>query len=299
MTVIPRRQPVKRHEGKLLPYFFIAPHLILYIVFFAIPLCYGIFASFTKWNLFNAPLWIGLENYRTILFDQDSTFYRQFWLGLKNTVLFVAVTVPFQVVLPLVIALLISRRPKGAFIYQSIFYLPTLFSITSVALTWIFIFNRSLGLWNHLLGTDVNWYGQQPFAWIAIVITTLWWCIGVNMIIYIAALGGIDSSILDASRIDGSTGLTHLIKIILPSIKFSLTYTLVVSVISQFNIYGQPLLLTGGGPKESTAVLLMFIRNLAFGTGNAIAGPASAMAVCLGLIIGIVSLFQIRLMKSQ
>lgn len=299
MTLPPQKKPEKKYWEKHLPYVFIAPHLILFTVFFAIPLGYGIYASFTKWNLFNDPVWVGLQNYRTILFDGESTFHRQFWLGLKNTVLFVVLCVPFQILLPLAIALLLSRKPKGAHIYRSIFYMPTLFSITSVALTWLFIFNRSLGLWNNLFGTDINWYGQQPFAWMTIVITTLWWCVGVNMIIYIAALGGIDSAILDASKIDGSTGATQLFRIILPSIRFSLTYTIVVSVIAQFNIYGQPLLLTAGGPKESTAVLLMFIRNLAFGTGNAIAGSASAMSVCLGLIIGIVSLFQIRLMKSQ
>lgn len=299
MTLSPQNRVEKRYWEKRLPYAFIAPHLILFIVFFVIPLGYGIYASFTKWNLFRDPVWVGLQNYKTILFDKGSTFYRQFWLGLKNTVLFVIICVPFQIIIPLLIALLLSRKPKGDHVYRSIFYLPTLFSITSVALTWLFIFNRSLGLWNNLFGTDVNWYGQQPFAWMAIVITTLWWCIGVNMVIYIAALGSIDQSVLDAAKIDGSHGFIHLFHIIFPSIRFSLTYTVVVSVIAQFNIYGQPLLLTAGGPKESTAVLLMFIRNLAFGTGESIAGLASAMSVCLGLIIGVVSLLQIQLMKTE
>lgn len=292
----------KKHEkrqNRAVPYLFIAPHLILFCVFFLIPLFYGIYASFTNWNLFSAPKWIGLENYRTILFDTSSTFFRQFWNGLRNTVLFVVLCVPVQIILPLVISLLLYTKPRGADIFRSIFYMPTLLSITSVTLTWLFIFNRSLGLLNHLFSIDTNWYGEQPYAWITILVTTWWWCMGTNMVIYVAALGGIDKSVIDASRIDGASGWYQMWYILLPSIRFSLTYTIVVTIISQFNIYGQPLILTGGGPKESTAVLLMYIRNIAFGTGRPIAGTASAMAVILGLIIGVVSLAQLKLMSGK
>ena len=219
--------------------------------------------------------------------------------GLKNTVIFVIICVPFQVLLPLIIAILLDKRPKGRNIFQGIFYMPTLFSITSVTLTWLFIFNRSLGLFNHLFGTDINWYGEQPWAWITIVVTTVWWGLGGNLIIYVAALAGIDRSILEAASLDGATGLKKFWYITVPSIKFPLTYTIVVSIIAQFNIYGQPLIMTGGGPSESTFVLLMYIRNLAFGTGKSVAGMASAMSTCLGLIIGVVSVVQLIMMRRQ
>lgn len=290
---------IRKNKFRMTPYLFILPHIILFIVFFLYPLCYGIFASFTKWNLFNDPVWVGLDNYRVILFNKESTFYRQFWNGLGNTVEFVLFCVPFQIIIPLVLAIAIAQKPKGYNLFQSIFYMPTMFSITAVTLTWIFIFNRSLGLWNHLLGTDVNWYGEQPYAWIALVIITLWWGIGVNLIIYVAAINGVDPSLLEAAEIDGASKLQRYLYVIIPSIRFPLTYTLVTSVIAQFNIYGQPLIVTAGGPKESTYVLLMYIRNLAFGTGNPIAGTSSAMATCLGLVIGIVSVVQLILLRKQ
>lgn len=292
---------LSRKSGRfsLTPYLFILPHIILFIVFFLYPLCYGIYASFTKWNLFNDPVWVGIDNYKTILFNKESTFYRQFWNGLCNTVEFVLLCVPPQIIIPLILAIAICQKPIGHKFFQSIFYLPNMFSITAVTLTWLFIFNRSLGLWNHLLGTDVNWYGEQPYAWICLVIITLWWCIGTNMIIYIAAINGVDQSVLEAAEIDGASKLQRFLHVIIPSIKFPLTYTIVTSVIQQFNIYGQPLIVTGGGPKESTFVLLMYIRNLAFGTGNPIAGTSSAMATCLGLVIGIVSVVQLMLLRKQ
>lgn len=288
-----------KSKFSITPYLFIAPHVIIFLLFFLIPMLYGIYASFTKWNLFTDPQFIGLENYKTILFNKDSTFYRQFWNGLKNTITFVIICVPFQIIIPLSIALLLNKRPKGRNLFQGIIYMPTLFSITSVTLTWLFIFNRSLGLFNNLFGTDINWYGEQPYAWITIVVTTLWWGIGGNLIIYVAALSGIDKSVLEAADLDGAKGFRRFWSITVPTIKFPLAYTIIVSVIAQFNIYGQPLMITGGGPNESTYVLLMYIRNLAFGTGNSIAGMASAMATCLGLIIGVISIIQLMLLRRR
>lgn len=288
-----------RRKRQFVPYLFIAPHLLLFFIFFLIPMVYGIYASFTKWDLFGSPQWVGLQNYITIFTDKESTFYRQFWNGLKNTVTFVLICVPFQIMIPLVLAIFLNKRPKGRNIFQGIFYMPTLFSITSVTLTWLFIFNRTLGLFNHLFGTDINWYGEQPYSWMTIVIATIWWCLGGNLIIYVAALSGIDRSILEAAALDGATGLKKFWNIIIPSIKFPLAYTVVISVIAQFNIYGQPLIITGGGPNESTYVLLMYIRNLAFGTGKSVAGMASAMSTSLGILIGIVSVVQLILMRRQ
>jgi multiple sugar transport system permease protein len=295
-----RKERVKRNKKfSFTPYLFIAPHVIIFLLFFLVPMVYGIYASFTKWNLFTDPKFIGLDNYKTILLNTESTFYRQFWNGLKNTIIFVIICVPFQISLPLAIALLLDKRPKGRNLFQGIIYMPTLFSITSVTLTWLFIFNRSLGLFNNLFGTDINWYGQQPFAWMTIVITTIWWGIGGNLIIYVAALSGIDKSVLEAADLDGAKGFKRFWNITVPTIRFPLAYTLIVSIIAQFNIYGQPLIITAGGPNESTYVLLMYIRNLAFGTGNSVAGMASAMAACLGLIIGIISIGQLILLRKR
>lgn len=299
--MIMQKKAGTKHKKRLTltPYLFIAPHVLIFSLFFLIPMFYGIYASFTKWNLFTDPQFIGLSNYKTILLNTESTFYRQFWNGLKNTIIFVIICVPFQIMIPLFIAILLDKRPKGRNFFQGILYMPTLFSITSVTLTWLFIFNRSLGLFNNLFKTDINWYGQQPFAWMTIVITTIWWGIGGNLIIYVAALSGIDKSVLEAADIDGAKGLTRFWYITAPNIRFPLAYTIIVSVIAQFNIYGQPLMITGGGPNESTFVLLMYIRNLAFGTGNSVAGMASAMATCLGLIIGVISVGQLILMRKK
>ena len=283
-----------------MPYLFIAPHIVIFIIFFAIPMFVGIYASFTRWNIYTSPVWVGLENYRTILFNKGSTFYRQFWSGLGRTILFTVMCVPPQIILPLLFAWLLSTKPKCSGFFRSVFYLPTMFSISSAMLAWLYIFHRQFGLFNRVLGFDIAWLNHQPFLWIALVVTTLWWCLGTNMIIYIAALSRVDSSMIEASELDGASFTQRFWYIILPSIRFPLVYTIVVTVVQQLNIYGQPIMLTTGAkPPESVFVLLIYIRELAFGTGNPIAGMASAMATMLGLLIGVISLVQLRLLRSR
>jgi len=281
-------------------FLFLAPHLIIFAIFFVIPIFYGIYVSFTKWDMFSTPVWTGLENYRTILFDKEVTFYRQFWTGFRNTFQFVLMMVPLQIIVPLVMALALFAKPFGTRIFQGIFYIPTLFSITAAVLTWFFILHPGYGLFNKMIfNTHINWFGEQPYAWMSIVMVTTWWVVGANMVIYIAALHGIDEGIIEYTKLDGVTGIKKLLYIYLPLIKLPLLFTIVSSTAAQFNIYGQPLLLTSGGPTESTYVLIMFIRNLAFGRGRPIAGMASSMAVLLGLCIGIFSVIQMKVIMKQ
>ena len=283
----------------LTPYFFLAPHLIIFSVFFVMPLIIGFYVSFTKWNLYGAPNWVGFGNYNSILLNNESTFFRQFWNGLGNTFKFVLMIVPFQILIPLAIAIGLASKPFMGRLFQGIFYVPTLFSISSVILVWFFMLHPTFGLMNHISGIYVNWFGKQPFAWISVVVVTIWWIVGQNMVIYVAALSGIDKSILESAEIDGASGIKKVLYIYLPLIKFPLLFTIVAATTSQFNIYGQPLMLTQGGPTESTYVLIMYIRDLAFGSGKSIAGMASAMSTILGLIIGVFAVFQMLLLLRQ
>jgi multiple sugar transport system permease protein len=249
--------------------------------------------------MFSSPVWIGLSNYKTLLFNSESAFYKQFWNGFKNTFQFVVMMVPLQIIIPLAISVALFQKPKGARIFQGIFYIPTLFSISAAILTWLFILNPAYGLLNKIFGAYINWFGEQPYAWASILIVTTWWIIGSNMLIYIAALHGINTEILEYTKIDGITGFKKIAFIYLPLIQLPLLFTVVASIALQFNIYGQPLLLTKGAPTESTFVLIMYITRIAFGTGRPIAGMASTMAVLLGVCIGIFSVIQMRAIIKQ
>ena len=287
-------------NSRLTPLFFVGPHLILFLVFILIPSIYGIYASFTKWNLIGEPTWIGLDNYKTILFNDNSTFHSQFFNGMKNTFIFVGTTVPLMVVIPLTIAVALEHKDvKWKSFFQSIIYLPGLISISAAALIWSLIFNKQLGIVSNVFGSEAVWASTQPYAWIIIVVITIWGGIGGNMIIYRASINGVPKDLYEAADIDGAGPLQKFKNITLPSIRFPLIYTLVMSTAGAFNVFGQPLMMTDGGPKQSTTVLMMYIRDLAFSHGESIAGMASAMAVLLGVVILIISAIQYYLMAKN
>lgn len=286
-------------KRKISSYLFIAPHLIFFLIFFLIPSVFGIYISFTEWNLLGSPTWVGLDNYRTILFNEGSTFYTQFYNGISNTFLFVLLAVPACIIVPLLLAAALHTKPKLHKLFQSLFYLPSLFAISAVTLIWGIIFSPAYGPINKVFNLDILWTSSQPYAWIVIVVVTVWWTIGGNMIIYQAALNGIPEAYYEAADIDGATSMQKFFKITLPSIRGQLLYTIVMTTIAQFNIYGQPLMLTGGGPTNSTRVLLMNIQQNAFGAGPSIAGISSAMAVLLGLCIMTVAVIQFIILTKD
>ncbi|UUX35483.1 carbohydrate ABC transporter permease [Fundicoccus culcitae] len=279
---------------------FIGPHLIIFIIFSLIPIIYGIYSSFTRWNLVTDQTFVGLDNYKTILFNKDSTFYFQFRNGLKNTLIFVVMTVPFQILFPLIVATVMQHKGiKFKGLFQAIFYVPGLVSASAGAIIWLLIFNPRLGPINNLFNSDVVWTANQPYAWIVIFVMSMWGAIGGHLVIYRSAMAGVSEDLYEAADIDGAGSIRKFFSITLPSIRFPLFYTFIMSTAGAFNVYVQPLMATNGGPEQSTTVLMMYIRNLAFGSGESIAGIASAMAVLLGLVILIFSFFQFIVMTRR
>lgn len=290
---------VASNSKKYIPWLFLGPHLLIFIIFFLIPVFFGLYISFTNWDLFSTPEFVGFDNYKELFFQTDSIFYEQLRIGLKNTFLFVLFTVPFCITVPLLLASGLNTKPKLSKLFQSIFYMPSLFAISAVVIIWTLIFNVNYGPVNQIFQTELPWLGTQPYAWIALVVVTVWWTIGGNMVIYQAALNGIPRDFYEAADIDGASSTQKFLKITLPSIRGQILYTVVMTTIAQFNVYGQPLMLTGGGPNNSTRVLLMYIQQNAFGSGQSIAGIASAMAVVLGICIMLVSAIQFKYLRKK
>ena len=280
----------------LLPYAYVGPHLFFFIIFFVTPAVYGIYASFTKWDLFNEPVFIGLENFKTLLFDSGNTYYKQLRNGLWNTIKFVIYSVPFCIALPLTVALALQSKCRGNKFYQALYYFPSLLSITTVTLSWRYMFNAQYGVVTKFLGSQQNWFAP-PYSWIVLVVVTVWWCAGGNMVIYQSALASIPTDHYEAAAVDGAGAWQKFIHITIPGMKYPMTYTLVMSVVAQFNIYGQPLILTGFGNNEANAVLLMYIQENA--VKKQVAGMSAAMAVILGLFIMVVSFLQMRVLRSN
>ena len=206
-----------------LPY--IAPHFIIFAVFGIIPIVFGIGLAFTRWNMVGAPKFVGLQNFAKI-FDPSTYFYSIFWRDLGHTLLFVLVSVPLTIIVPLLLAVALSKKGlKGAGLFQAIFYIPGLISIAAGALVWRMVFNSQFGLLNTTFHSDINWLGKNPYAWITIFVLVLWAGIGGNLVIYRSALSGVDESLYEAAKVDGAGPVRIFFSITLPEIKLPLFYT--------------------------------------------------------------------------
>jgi len=285
-------------------YTFLLPYLAVFSIFFIFPFIYGLIISFFDWNLF-APeetTFVGFDNYRKILFESDGIFYTYFWSGLKNTIIFVVFSVPFLIVVPLLLSVLIDHEPRGYKLFRTILFMPTVLSISSVILVWKWQFYNNGGFINALLtqiGLDeIPFLVQQPWAWISIIVVTVWWTMGTNMVIIGAGLKNIDRSLYEAASIDGASYAQTFKYITIPSLGPQMLIVMITTVLASFSVYGQPDLLTNGGPNFSTTVLMMRIRPLAFGP-NANPGVATAMAVGMGVLMIAISLIQARVVRGR
>lgn len=305
MTAHPRL----RLYAKWVPIAFLAPHLLVFISFNLFPTLVGVLASFTKWRL-GAPIeWVGLENFRNLFVNQDSMYYWQMRWGLWNTVKFVLLCVPFRITVPLLFAVALNTKCRGHKFYQTFLYLPALLSLSVVMVSWNYMFDTNYGIINTVLGLGkLQWVKEAPFNWIALVIITVWWGCGSNMIIYQSALAGVPEDLQEAASVDGANAWQRFVHITIPSIKFPLQYTLITSIIAEFGIWGQPDMFNKGGStvgmvngynQLSNKMLLQYIAENGFGKSGVNAGMASAMALVLGVIIFAVALLQFKTMRSN
>lgn len=284
-------------KEKLAPVFFIGPHLIFFLIFVVFPFFYGIIISFTKWDMMGTPEFVGFDNYVT-LFTKGNVFNTSFIEGLKATGTYTIVMVPLLIIVPLLLAVLLLavKNQKLRGVFQAILYASSVLSVATVVLTWDLLLDRELGLINNWLQVDINWKGEQPYAWLSIFAFSLWAGIGGNMIIFMSSISGIPNSLYEAASLDGANVVQKFFNITLPSIKSPLLYSLVMGTIGGFNVYGQTYMFAG---PSNTHSLMQYIQEYAFGSATSIAGMASAMSVMLGVIISVFSLIQFKLMKGN
>lgn len=267
------------------------PFLICFVLFLVLPLLYGIYISMHNWSVFGGNGgFVGLDNYTAIL-TPGTIYSNAFYLGLKNTLIFVAISVIPLVVISLGLALLVDSIPDKLKVYfRTIFFISYAVSVTAVSAIFKWLFTGNGGYVNNVMNSmgleSINWLNEQPYAWISILVATIWWTIGFNMILFINALDEVDQTMYEASSLDGANWWEKFSYITFPSIRGVFVFLTIISVIASFNLYGQTLLITAGGPTQSTQTLIMIIQQMVFTQNNL--GVGSAMAIVMGLIMVII-----------
>ncbi len=276
-----------RAGSPLTPYLFLAPYLLLFVVFVAIPAVLGLWISLHDWDyMLNSRPFVGLENYAN-LFDEASVAYPDFWNGMKNTLIFTVASVPLLVVLPLLLAVLLHQKFPGRTFFRAMFFAPYVLGVAVIGLMWRYLLDSNFGMVNDILGTSIAWTTSQPWAWIALVGVTVWWTLGFNAIIYLAGLGDIPTDQYEAASLDGAGWWGKFVHVTLPGLRPVLIFVMVTTVLASANMFGQSYLITQGGPTNSTETAIMEILDL--GLSRFQMGAAAAESYILAFFLAIIS----------
>lgn len=292
------RPGASRREGSpLVPYLFLAPYLLLFVTFVAVPAVFGLWISLHDWDyMLDSQLFVGLQNYAD-LFDETSVIYPDFWNGMKNTLIFTVASVPFLVVLPLLLALLLHQKFPGRTFFRAMFFAPYVLGVAVIGLMWRYLLDGNFGLVNALLGTDIAWTTSQPWAWVGLVAVTVWWTLGFNAIIYLAGLGDIPAEHYEAASLDGANWWQQFIYVTLPGLRPVLVFIVVITVLASANMFGQSYIITQGGPTQSTQTAIMVITDL--GLSRFQMGAAAAESYVLALFLAVVSIANFWIMRDR
>jgi multiple sugar transport system permease protein len=270
---------------------FVAPWAFGFIVFVAGPMVFSLAMSFCSYDVIHPARFVGIGNYSFLLFKDPL-----FWKSLGNTV-FMVVALPIGMVFSLGIALLLNAQAKGMSAYRTVFYLPAITPVVATAVLWYALLNPD-GLVNTGLraaGIDPpSWLGDKNWSKPAIVLMGLWGA-GGGMIIWLAGLQGIPSQLYEAASIDGAGAVRRFFSITLPMLTPYIFFSFVTGIIGVFQIFAQALILTRGGPADSTLFYVYYLFNNAFRYFKM--GYASAQAWILFVIVLVLTLLQLRLSK--
>ncbi|MDE3238027.1 MAG: sugar ABC transporter permease [Paracoccaceae bacterium] len=221
-------------------------------------------------------------------------FDRRFWPTVGNTILFVALAAPGTTIAALLLAAALNRETKMMAVFRSIFFLSQVLSVTVVTLIWQIMFSPTQGLIANVTrifgGSPISWLTDERFAMIAIVITTIWWSLGIAMILFLAGMQDISAEIYEAAALDNARGWKAFWYITLPNLKRTITLVVVLQIILHFQVFGQSHLMTQGGPDDRTQVLVRYIYQTAFRDSEI--GRAAAMAMFLFVIMAVFSALQ-------
>jgi multiple sugar transport system permease protein len=269
-------------------YLFILPALLTLLVFTIVPLINAVVISFQDLTIFLAPPdFVGLDNFRNMLGDE------RFWNALKNTFIFL-LEVPAQVILGLLVAVPLSKNTAFRKFSRTIFFVPTICSLTAVAIVWSFLLDAQIGIYPYYLTQlglpRLQFLSDPKMAMPTIILTTVWKNFGMTMMILIAGIQSIPSTYYEASEIDGANSTVQFFKITLPLLVPSLGFCIITNTIGSLQVFDQIYVMTRGGPLYSTETLVMYIYNVGFSTQPFDLSYASAIAVVLFVIIMVISL---------
>ncbi|MCI3269927.1 carbohydrate ABC transporter permease [Streptomyces cylindrosporus] len=288
-TATVRRKQGFQHGG-----WFIAPFMLLFVLFVIWPLLRGVYLSFTDANISGeGARFIGLDNYREALHDP------MMWDALGHSAYFTLLVVPCITVLAFLLAMLAHNIERGKWLWRLCFFAPFLLPSTVAGNMWQWLFTQGIGLFNETLGIQTPWLTDKSYAMLAIVIETLWWTVGFSFLLYLAALQGIPAHLYEAAKLDGANAWHRMVHITLPMLRNITGLVIALQVLASLQLFDQAVVMFdfGTGPENSTRPFVQYTLEQGFTSYRV--GYASAMSVIFFVIIAVVALARMWLLRNR
>lgn len=295
--IVAVKQKKKRlNKEAIFALLFIAPTFLGLLIFYMLPAVASFALSFSSWDGITAPVYVGLENIRTLFVDP--TFQR----SIINTIVFTAVSVPLSVVIATFVSLMLNQKIKGMVLYRTLYFLPVVTMPVAVGMVWKWLYNTDYGLINYLLGVfhlpQPSWLFDPNIALFSVILVYVWMTIGNNVILLLAGLQGVSNSYYEAAQIDGASKFRQFLNITLPLITPTLFFVFITSMISSLQMFDLIFVMIG-----DNNALLDPLRTIVFGVYESgfkysQMGIASAQAFLLFLAILAITIIQFVFQKK-
>lgn len=278
-----------------MPYMLVSPYLLHFSVFVAFPVVFSVVLTFHSWNIISPMKYVGFANYRHLIHD------RLFWQAVWNTVRFLIVHIPLQILVALTLAELLNRTVRGAAFFRAAFFLPVIVSGVVVTILWQQLLSYNSGILNRLLTTvgmaRVAWLDDPTVAMYSIAVMATWKNVGLYIILFLVGLQSVPVQLYEAADLEGATNWQKFRYITLPMINPTIFTVVVLSTIGGFSLFVEPYIMTEGGPMNTTLSAVMYIYRQAFQYYHM--GYSATLGFCFALIILFVVIIQRRYVEQE
>jgi multiple sugar transport system permease protein len=297
----PNADPAVMRAGLGTALLFLGPYLVLFATFVLGPILYGLWISLHQWDfLLPGKPFVGLKNYAD-LFTGGSTTSGPFWNSMRATGIFTLLSVPLLMVLPLALAVALNKKFWGRNAVRAIFFAPYVLGVAVIGLLWRYLLDPNVGVVNYYLdqiGMDrIPFTTATPWVWLALVVPTIWWTAGYNMVIFLAGLQEISPDLYEAAELDGASAWQRFRHVTLPGLRPVTIFVLTITILASANVFGQSYLITQGQPGEETRTVIMQIGEEGLRQFNM--GAASAMSTILTLALLLISVLSLSFMRER
>lgn len=284
----------KLHK-KIVPYLLVSPYLLHFCVFVAFPVVFSILLTFHKWNIISPMEFVGTDNYKHIFQD------RLFWKALLNTVKFLVVHIPLQIIIALALAEFLNQKLKFKGFFRAAFFLPVIVSGVVITILWQQLLSFDSGLINRFLMSaglgKVGWLNKPEIAMGSIALMATWKNVGLYVILFLVGLQTVPERYYEAADIEGATHWQKFWHITLPSINPTVFMVVILSTIGGFSLFIEPYIMTGGGPLNSTLSAVLYIYKQAFEFYHM--GYSATLGVFFALLIMLVVVVQKKVIERE